>query len=138
MRCRRQPSLPFESFPCDGAGCAAFGAVAWRSPACDAAPVVGIIDTGVNLEHPALVGQSVEVLTIRHESRRAASKDHGTAVAALLVGRDGSMTPGLLPRARLIAVDAFHRDGSGNDAADAFSLARALDALLERDVEVIT
>jgi subtilisin family serine protease len=43
----------------------------------------------------------------------------------------------LLPRASLIAVDAFHRDSRGNDAADAFSLAQALDALLEHEVTVI-
>ena len=61
---------------------------------------------------------------------------HGTAVAALLVGDDASRTPGLLPAARLIAVEAFHRDRAG-DASDVYKLVRGLDALSARGVRVV-
>uniref|UniRef100_UPI00177ADBD6 S8 family serine peptidase n=1 Tax=Mesorhizobium mediterraneum TaxID=43617 RepID=UPI00177ADBD6 len=61
---------------------------------------------------------------------------HGTAVAALLVGGADSRTPGLLPHARLIAVDAFHRGDRQDDRSDAYDLLRALDLLSGRGVQV--
>ena len=54
----------------------------------------------------------------------------------MLLGRLDSRVPGLLPYAELIAVEAFHRGGSG-DQADAFSLANAIDLLLDQGVSVI-
>jgi subtilisin family serine protease len=47
-----------------------------------------------------------------------------------------SRVPGLLPYAELVAVEAFHRGGAG-DQADAFSLANAMDILLREEVTVI-
>ena len=67
----------------------------------------------------------------------ASLQDHGTAVAALLVGRRDSPTPGLVPDARLVAVDAFYRDGGTADRTDVMSLVTAIEALAERGVRVI-
>ena len=64
-------------------------------------------------------------------------RQHGTAVAALLVGRSDGRTPGLLPNAQLIAVDAFRDAGRAGDLAEAYDLIRALDLLAKRDVSVI-
>ena len=70
-----------------------------------------MIDTGINLEHEALKDQAIEVLPPPASHADASLQDHGTAIAALLVGRRGSQTPGLLPDAKIVAVDAFYRDG---------------------------
>ncbi|TIQ01951.1 MAG: peptidase S8, partial [Mesorhizobium sp.] len=56
--------------------------------------------------------------------------------AAPLVGGADSRTPGLLPHARLIAVDAFHRGERQDDRSDAYYLLRALDLLSARGVQV--
>ena len=55
------------------------------------------IGTTVNTEHEALRDRSIEVLPLVVEGETPATAVHGTAIAALLVGDDGSRTPGLLP-----------------------------------------
>ena len=53
------------------------------------------------------------------------------------MGSATSRTPGLIPGGKLIAVDAFHRAGRQDDRSAAFDLARALDLLVGRQVQVI-
>ncbi len=57
-------------------------------------------------------------------------------MAALLAGAADGPAPGLLPQAEIIAVDAFHRAG-GEEIADAYDVARALDRLAGHDVDII-
>lgn len=127
------------SLDCDEAGCAAFAMIGWSAgaQACPAGTVVGMIDTGVNSDHAALDGVDVEVVPAIAEGRRAASSVHGTGIAILIAGRGDQRTPGLLDGIRLVAMEAFHRDPSGQDIADAFDIARALDGLVGRGIEVI-
>jgi Subtilase family len=112
--------------------------VGWGgAPSCNVRATLGLIDTTVDTSHPALRGQSVQVLRVRSSDREASNSAHGTAVASLLVGRSDSPTPGLVPRARLLAADAFHRAGRGDDRMDAFDFAAALDALTTQGVGAI-
>lgn len=124
--------------PCIGEACAAFEQVGWMAPprACAVAPVIGMIDTGVNPDLEAFAGRNLTVVSLVGGERPPADALHGTAVAALIIGDAASRTPGLVPNARLIAVEAFHRDGAGA-AADAFSLVRAIDRLAG-EVEVMS
>lgn len=122
---------------CRGETCDAFDLVGWPQPEpCQAAPVIGMIDAGINPEHDAFVGQKLEVVGYDLPERDPAGRTHGTAVAALLIGRSQSRTPGLLPNASLIAVEAFHTDSLG-EAADVYALLRGLDMLVSRGVTVI-
>lgn len=124
---------------CGADGCAAFGMIGW-SPAsisCPAGATLGMIDTGVNVDHEALAGVEVERVALAGPERRPSSKTHGTAIAVLIAGRADSRTPGLLSGVRLVAADAFHADASGQDAADAFDLARALDRLAASEARVV-
>jgi subtilisin family serine protease len=57
-------------------------------------------------------------------------------VAALLVGSPTSEVPGLVPAARLIAVDPF-ADSGGNDVTDAYEIAVAIERLVARGVDLI-
>lgn len=113
-------------------------AVGWGPAAsCNVRTTIGLIDTSVDTTHPALRGQSVQVLRVRSADREPSSPGHGTAVASLLVGSVNSSTPGLVPRARLVAADAFHRNGRGDDRMDAFDFAAALDALTKSGVSAV-
>lgn len=124
-----------DDFLCDG-GCAAHAMIGWPGLPGNPAPRIGMIDTGINTGHEALAGQKLFVRQADLAGRAAAGRQHGTAVAALLIGRADSRTPGLLPLAELHAVEAFHRHG-GREAADAFSLAGAVDHLIAAEVSVI-
>ncbi|MFA7432130.1 MAG: S8 family serine peptidase [Gemmobacter sp.] len=127
-----------DEFLCDAEGCAAHDLLGWTGLAggVAAAPRIGMIDTGINVDHAALAGQKLVVTQADLGRRAAAGRQHGTAIAALLIGRADSRVPGLLPEAELVAVEAFHRDATG-EAADAFALAHALDLLLAAGVGVI-
>lgn len=125
-------------FDCSAAGCAAFAMIDWPNPPtiCPLETTIGMIDTAVDAAHPALRSGAVETLTLRSPDRRPSSDRHGTAVAALLAGQADSEHPGLLPRARLLAIDVFHGGGNGRDVADTFDLVGGLDALVSRGIRV--
>ena len=127
---------------CQGETCPAFELVGWPNAtsqsdlACANAGAIGIIDTGINDRHPVFSGSNMTVLRLADEALPASKASHGTAVAALLVGQPETRVRGLLPDARLVAVDAFHRAGR-DERADAFTLVEALYALSAEDVKVI-
>src|SRR5581483_1352998 len=64
------------------------------------------------------------------------SPAHGTAVAALLAGRPGTLSEGLLPGARLVAIDAFNQAGD-RERTDVTRLITALEMLSDRGVRII-
>ncbi|WP_296574120.1 S8 family serine peptidase [Phreatobacter sp.] len=125
-------------FDCSAAGCGAFAMIDWPNPptTCPVEATIGMIDTAVDAAHPAFRQGAVEVLTVRAPDRGPSSDRHGTAVAALLVGQADSEHPGLLPRARLVSVDVFHRGGDGRDVTDTFDLVGGLDALMARGIRI--
>lgn len=125
-----------EEFVCSTEGCDAHEAISWSGWAGSIIPRIGIIDTGVNPDHSALSGQKLRLHQTEMNERTAAGRQHGTAVASLLIGAADSRTPGLLPEAELFAVEAFHRS-NGGEAADAYALAEAIDHLLGARVHVI-
>lgn len=125
--------------PCGDNTCAAFEMIGWHFAAhrCSSPTALGMIDTSVNTDHAALQGVDIEAFSTIAEGRKPASALHGTAIAILLAGRKDTRTPGLLDGVRLVAAEAFHRDASGQDGADAYDVARAISMLAERDLGVI-
>jgi subtilisin family serine protease len=129
---------------CEGQHCAMFQQIGWPAspplknlPAdCDGGGLIGMIDTGINPDHDTFAEGRLEIVSLPREGTRASGRQHGTAVASILIGSPDSTTPGLLPRARLLAVDTFHRDGQ-DERSDAFSLLAGLDLLAGRGVRVI-
>ena len=121
---------------CVDGSCAAHDLIGWSGWPSAHAPRIGMIDTGINTGHSALAGQRLTEIQADLGERDAAGRQHGTAIATLLLGRLDSTTPGLLPHAELVAVEAFHRSG-GAEAADAFTLSRAVDVLVGSGVVVV-
>lgn len=97
---------------------------------CVARGTIGMVDTGVDLAHPALAGRAIEAESVREAGYKPAGDAHGTDVAILLTRGTGG------EGARIIAVDAFHRRG-GSANADSFDLVAALDLLARRQVQTV-
>lgn len=104
---------------------------------CGRGETIGLIDTAINGDHPALRSAKIDVRRFAPEGRAASSTDHGTAISVLLVGASASRFPGLMPQARLYAADPFSRVKGDRDEADAVSFVRALEWLAEREVRLI-
>jgi hypothetical protein len=127
---------------CRSTDCLARIVVGWPAAqpvtqACTGAVDIGLIDTAINSDHAAFAGARIETIRLGGESARQSGRQHGTAVAALLVGSTDGRAPGLVPGGALIAVDVFSGGGRNGDRSDAFVLVRALDLLAQRDVGVI-
>ncbi|NVD40162.1 S8 family serine peptidase [Ensifer sp. HO-A22] len=128
--------------PCGKGRCALVRtAIGWPEPdagkACTAAGPIGLIDTAINPDHPALQGVDLHIVPLAADEAPESGRQHGTAVAALIAGRQDSRAPGLLRDARLIAVDAFQKTKGDADVAETYDLIRAIDLLASRGVTVI-
>jgi hypothetical protein len=94
---------------------------------------IGMIDSGIAEDHPALRDADIEMKMTTVRRSKAKPTAHGTAVASLLVGEDRDFR-GALPGAKLYAADAFGGSPTGGSAGD---IARALSWLVDEDVPVI-
>ncbi|MGF1632072.1 MAG: S8 family serine peptidase [Kiloniellaceae bacterium] len=103
---------------------------------CAAAFAIGLIDTAVDRQHSALAGRQLTDRSFIAAGVPPAPPDHGTAVAALLVGAPDSTVSGLLPAARLYAAAIFAlRDDRVVGTTDA--IARSIDWLGQQGVRVV-
>lgn len=93
---------------------------------------IGIIDTGVDANHPALRGTDLHLAAFGDGKLVAAP--HGTAVASLLVGREGEFR-GAAVGAKLYGADVF---GEGDEGGSAEAIVAALAWMASQDVRVIS
>lgn len=99
---------------------------------------IGMIDAPVDTDHPALAGQHIQYRSFHGPDRRLASADHGTAVAAILVGHPSADGwGGILPGAELLAANMFEFNDSGRLVGNAVAMLKALDWMAESDVKVV-
>jgi hypothetical protein len=85
--------------------------IGWRAaPAnCLIAQPIGLIDTPVDMKHPALSGQALTSRSFLPAGLKPGAPEHGTAVAALLIGKAGDKSfSGLLPGATVQHANVFH------------------------------
>jgi hypothetical protein len=100
---------------------------------------IGMVDTGIDADLPALAGQKLHQQSFLAGDASPAATEHGTSIAALLIGRsdpghiDGG---GLLPAADLYAASIFERHGERVEAS-AFAIAAALDWMVAQHVPVV-
>lgn len=107
--------------------------VAAAAPAQTTTPTarrVGLVDGGVDWRHPSLRHASVEAWGCKGAAVPSA---HGTAVASLLVGRDGAFA-GVSPESMLYAADVYCDRPAGGAAED---ITLALAWMAEQQVGVV-
>lgn len=113
---------------------------------CEAPVVLGIIDSDIDLKHPAFAHLQQPASTIVSkrfvEGNLEPSYEHGTAVAALLVGSHEAehkqvLSP-LLPNAQLYAASVFHKNDQVQEGASVMRILAAMDWLAgHQDIQVI-
>ncbi|QTC93148.1 S8 family serine peptidase [Brevundimonas goettingensis] len=91
---------------------------------------LGLIDTGVEATHPALVGSRLIQRGFAGPPRMGA---HGLAVASLMVGRTADFS-GAAPGAALFVADVYGGSPAGGSSTD---LAEALSWMVESRVQVV-
>ncbi len=133
-------SVEVAQAPCSGADCYALDLVGWPSDpdTCGEGIRIGMTDTAIDAGHAALRSRAINSQRFAPAGFDAVSPDdHGTAVAALLVGDPSSGYAGMLPSATLFAADVFHLDGAGQPQATLADLVNGLDWLASQRVSVI-
>lgn len=139
-RTEEDPAPLADPAVCTGQHCASQEQIGWKvsaqSATCTSDVVIGVIDTGINPDHAAFAAARLDVHRLAPDSLDPSRAIHGTAVLSLLIGSPDSRSPGLLPDAQVVAVDAFHSD-NGDERADVYTLAAGMDFLADRGVRVI-
>jgi hypothetical protein len=98
---------------------------------------IGMIDTELNSEHPALKGQNITSQSVVSAGINRPVTDHGTAVASLLIGKPGSEFSGLLPKAQLFSASVFRARDAKHTDTTAEWIINAIDWLLSQKVHTI-
>lgn len=116
-------------------GVAPRAAISMPAAGITAAPRIGMIDSEVDVSHPALVESRIESRSF--VPANAVTPDfHGTAIASIIVANSDTYQ-GLAPQAEVYAAGVFQEDKERGEIASTVSLLRALDWLISSDVDVI-
>jgi subtilisin family serine protease len=102
---------------------------------------IAIIDTGVDFEHPDLVGQVIARRNFVDADETAFRSDlHGTAVAGVIaaIADNHIGIVGIAPDARLFALKAcWQAPGGAAAACNSFTLAQALGSAIDMQADVV-
>lgn len=93
---------------------------AWAAAGDSRSPIiVAVVDTGVDLSHPDLVGNLVDGVNLLQASKKPFDDNgHGTNVAGLIaavVNNDKGIA-GIAPNAKIMPIKALEADGTGGEA----------------------
>ena len=97
--------------------------------------LIGLIDSAVDVRHPALADASIELVDVVGGSIAAEDVKHGTAMAGAILG--GDQAGGEARGARLLAIRAFAAAGSGSARSATFAVAQAVDLAAVKRVDVL-
>jgi hypothetical protein len=124
---------------CGFARCYASMIMEWdpRSRGCARNVRVGVIDTSVDVDHPAFTGRTMRFANFLPEGATRAVNWHGTGVLGVLAGDPSSGTPGLIPDSDFFLADIYHAGGDGRPQADTISVIQALNWMSTHGVVVV-
>lgn len=134
----RYQLLASQSSPVSDSKHWAYDTLQWASVIrdCPVRNKLGIIDTGV-ATIAAIDQNRIHSQSMLSNGVKAATKDHGTAVASLLLGSTDRQIPGLLPTSTLYSAGIFRlRDDNYTDTTAELIL-KALNWMVEQQVAVI-
>ena len=100
---------------------------------------IAVIDTGIDVKHPDLRGQTIEARNFISAGASVPDR-HGTAVAGVIASVAGNHRGivGVAPGARILALQACtQRNVDGRGTCTSFSLARALDHAITAGSDVL-
>ncbi len=130
---------PGFAAPCRDDHCAGRELIGWKDSLanCSQNLRIGMIDTGVDHEHPAFASAKLNPKSFIPEGGTPAPTWHGTGVLALMAGDPHGGTPGLVPKADFYVAGIFFSDGAGDFATDTVSLLKALHWISESKVKLV-
>lgn len=96
---------------------------------------IGMIDSKVDLSHPALHDARIQSRSFAPEGADM-PQSHGTAIASIMVGNTAEYL-GIAPNAEVFAAGVFEQDAERGEIASTVSLVRALDWLISSGVDVV-
>ncbi|MCR4345583.1 MAG: S8 family serine peptidase [Sulfuricaulis sp.] len=113
--------------------------IGWSGSAtCGKGLRIGLLDSAVDANHPALRGSAIMAKTFLAAGIPTAAPDHGTATAALLLANPAATGPaGMLPAAQLYSANIFRDRGRKQVDTTAEWIALALDWLASQNVSII-
>jgi len=99
---------------------------------------VAVVDSGVQLDHPDLVGQVIGHASFAGD-REERAETHGTAVAGIVAARADNLLgiAGVAPEARLLALRACREVSARETTCSTLGLALALHSAIDRNAQVI-
>jgi hypothetical protein len=96
---------------------------------------IGMIDSSVDLDHPALAKSHIQSRSFASEGASLPSY-HGTAIASIIAA-DSADFVGIAPHSEVYAAAVFEQDPQRGEIASTVSLVRALDWLISSGVDVV-
>lgn len=104
-------------------------------PFCDEPVKVGMVDSAINVEHPAFVGKNIKAQSFLPASL-ASPSFHGSAVAGVMVG-DIAGQVSLLSNAELYSAEVFYRQSDYAQGATLEAIVAGVDWLVRQEVKVV-
>jgi subtilisin family serine protease len=99
---------------------------------------IGMIDSAIDLTHPALKKQKVKYKSFHDPKHNPAPPIHGTAIAAMLIGKTmPNGWSGLLPGAKLFAANMFEVNAQDKVIGNSVALLKGINWLAKQKVHVI-
>lgn len=111
--------------------------------------LIAVIDSGIDLDHPALVDSILDAVSVIPDSAYGDSgyfyedylgaqdnQGHGSHVSGTIVGQTDEMTLGIAPQAQILSIKALEKYGS-SAAGTTEWLIRAILLAIARDVDII-
>ncbi len=106
-------------------------------PTCGTGLRLGIIDSPVDIDHRSFAGRKIVHRSFVTPERTAAPGEHGTAIAAMLVGMPSENDAGgLIPGASLFAASIFE-DRGGRVIGNLTAMLRSVDWLAHNKIQVL-